>query len=152
MAEDRRAPRDFDWILLGSVVALCAIGIAFINSAKATDGFSPFATRQVLAFALGMATLVFIRRIDYHRLVGTALTFLPLLAAVAFVNGIRWRWIILVLVTLAALAPVGWSRLKPYQRERVRVTLDPSRDPSGKGYQTNQSIIAVGSGCLVGQG
>ncbi len=39
-----------------------------------------------------------------------------------------------------------------YRRNRVLAFLDPSRDPYGIGYQVRQSLIAVGSGGLTGQG
>lgn len=83
---------------------------------------------------------------------GTALTYAPLLAGAIFVSGLRWRWIVAGAVALALVAPIGWSVLKPYQKERVRVVFDPDRDPSGIGYQADQCRTAVGSGGLTGQG
>ena len=52
----------------------------------------------------------------------------------------------------AIAAPLGWSLLHPYQQARVLTFLDPTRDPSGAGYQTLQSFHAVGSGGLTGVG
>jgi len=83
---------------------------------------------------------------------GTAITFLPLLAACIFVSGLRWKWIIAAAFGLVLLAPLGWSVLKPYQQQRVRIFLNPELDPSGKGYQSLQSRISVGSGGFSGQG
>ena len=45
-----------------------------------------------------------------------------------------------------------WPNLKPYQRERVLIVLDPYRDPLGQGFQVIQSTIAIGSGGLFGKG
>jgi rod shape determining protein RodA len=42
--------------------------------------------------------------------------------------------------------------LKGYQRDRIEVFLNPSKDPLGRGYNVKQAIIAVGSGGLYGQG
>lgn len=42
--------------------------------------------------------------------------------------------------------------LKDYQRARIEVFLDPSKDLLGRGYNVKQAIIAVGSGGLYGQG
>ena len=83
---------------------------------------------------------------------GTALTFLPLLAASVFVSGLRWRWIIPVLVAVPLAAPLGWHVLKPYQKKRIEVVFNPDLDPAGLGYHPIQSRIAVGSGGLLGQG
>ena len=50
------------------------------------------------------------------------------------------------------LMPVGWYKLKEYQKERILVFLDPARDPLNKGWNKIQSEIAVGSGGLTGKG
>jgi rod shape determining protein RodA len=42
--------------------------------------------------------------------------------------------------------------LKPYQRDRIQILLNPDADPRGKGYNVIQSIMAVGSGGLFGKG
>ena len=42
--------------------------------------------------------------------------------------------------------------MKPYQKQRVLTFLDPSKDPQGAGYNTIQSITAVGSGQIIGKG
>lgn len=53
----------------------------------------------------------------------------------------------------AAALPLGWFLvLKPYQKNRLLVFLDPARDPLGAGYNVIQSRIAVGSGGLIGKG
>ena len=54
---------------------------------------------------------------------------------------------------IATLAlPMAWGHLKPYQKERVKTFLEPTRDPKGSGYQLIQSLIAVGSGGIFGKG
>lgn len=42
--------------------------------------------------------------------------------------------------------------LEPHQRIRIQVTLGVIDDPSGAGYNVNQSKIAIGSGGLTGKG
>lgn len=42
--------------------------------------------------------------------------------------------------------------LKPYQQKRIVSFIDPSADPKGSGYNSIQSMIAVGSGKLFGKG
>lgn len=84
---------------------------------------------------------------------GTAVTYLPLLAVLVWLSGVRIRTLV-ILALLAVLAlPVVWTKfLLDHQRERVLTFLDPSRDPQGSGYQAMQSRIAVGSGGLLGKG
>jgi rod shape determining protein RodA len=84
---------------------------------------------------------------------GTALTFVPMFVALAWLAGIHPR-VLLTLALVGALAfPLLWfGVLEDYQKERVLTVFDPSRDPSGTGYQVIQSRIAVGSGGVTGQG
>ncbi len=42
--------------------------------------------------------------------------------------------------------------LQPHQRKRIEVLLGMKEDPSGVGYNVNQSKIAIGSGGLLGKG
>lgn len=60
--------------------------------------------------------------------------------------------IVVANLTMGVAAPVVWNNLKPHQRERLLVFLDPSRDPKDAGYQVAQSKIAIGSGGWTGKG
>jgi len=65
--------------------------------------------------------------------------------------GARWRDIgIIILSGVLMLAAVAMVR--PYIMDRFTTFLDPSADPLGSGYQIQQSLIAVGSGGVVGRG
>ena len=51
------------------------------------------------------------------------------------------------------MTPIIWEfGLKDYQKDRLILFLDPSRDPLGGGYHLLQSKIAIGSGGLLGTG
>ncbi|HEY6291726.1 MAG TPA: rod shape-determining protein RodA [Terriglobia bacterium] len=83
---------------------------------------------------------------------GTALTYLAIVAAGVLLTGIRARHLA-ALGLLGALAlPVGWHIMRPYQRGRLMSFAHPSEDAQGSGYQVTQSKIAVGSGGLWGKG
>ncbi len=56
------------------------------------------------------------------------------------------------IVAAAAYALSSDKILKPFQRARLLVFLNPKLDPQGVGYNLNQSKIAVGSGELFGKG
>lgn len=45
-----------------------------------------------------------------------------------------------------------YDSLKPYQKNRVQVLLDPELDPLGAGYNVIQTRMAIGSGGLAGKG
>ncbi len=56
-------------------------------------------------------------------------------------------------VLVVAAAALGTNAvLKPFQRARLFVFLNPKADPQGAGYNLNQSKIAVGSGEWFGRG
>lgn len=51
-----------------------------------------------------------------------------------------------------AIVPYIFPKLKPHQKGRIYGYLDPERYAKTWGYQLNQSLIAIGSGGLYGQG
>ena len=48
--------------------------------------------------------------------------------------------------------PFVWFLLHDYQRDRLVTFINPSSDPLGTSYNAIQSVIAVGSGMLIGKG
>lgn len=64
----------------------------------------------------------------------------------------RRGWLILLLGGFF-VASIGWLFiLSDHQKGRISTFLNPSADPTGKGFHVQQSIIAVGSGQFSGQG
>ena len=55
-------------------------------------------------------------------------------------------------IFLGLLTPLLWNGLHTYQKERVLVLLDMTRDPLGAANQVIQSQTAIGSGGLWGKG
>jgi rod shape determining protein RodA len=83
---------------------------------------------------------------------GTSLLVASAGAMVLFLAGLGWRLIAFLGVMAAALAPLLWYFMRPYQRQRVLTFLDPETDPLGAGYHIIQSKIAIGSGGVYGKG
>ncbi|HUY14880.1 MAG TPA: rod shape-determining protein RodA [Terriglobia bacterium] len=83
---------------------------------------------------------------------GTALTFLPIVAAGVFLAGVRFRQIAALALLGALMVPVGWHFLRPYQRQRLMTFVHPAKNVQGSGYQVAQSKIAIGSGGFWGKG
>jgi rod shape determining protein RodA len=75
-------------------------------------------------------------------------------AGAIVIAGIRKRWIGgLTLSVLGAAAAVWFLNvLEPYQIARFTAFLNPASDPRGVGYNSTQSLIAIGSGELFGKG
>ena len=83
----------------------------------------------------------------------TSTAFLLLTTGVVmyFSAGAPWRdFGILALFAVAALGVVIFMR--PYVLERVQTFLHPSANSLSSGYQIQQSLIAIGSGGLLGRG
>jgi rod shape determining protein RodA len=108
-------------------------------------------SRGVLGAAFGCLAIPFLLVMKQPDL-GTALILIPVLAAVLVGAGLSLRVLAgLAAAGLAAL-PLAWLVLKPYQRDRLLVYLDPLRDPLGTAYNVIQAKIAIGSGQLLGKG
>ena len=83
---------------------------------------------------------------------GTAVTFVPIFFGLSFIAGLRRKHVLVVLAVALACSPLGWMKLKDYQKGRIQTVFNPSNDPHHLGYQTIQSKIAIGSGKFLGKG
>ena len=82
---------------------------------------------------------------------GTALTLLLIVGAMVFAAGLGYRYVLGLALTVGPLLALILAAA-PYRRERLLAFLDPWSDPLGSGFQVIQSLIAVGTGGLLGQG
>ena len=118
--------------------------------ARVATRFPPTSFRAMLP-TLGVALLMTLPILLQPDL-GSSLVYLAMLFIVLIVSGAPLRFLLgIVLAGLASL-PVAWIILKPYQRMRLLIFMDPSVDPQGAGFNVIQSKIAVGSGGLLGKG
>lgn len=76
------------------------------------------------------------------------------IAQLAFVKLIIGRKTLLIILALGLSSVfIGWNfLLRPYQKLRVMTLLNPNLDPMGSGYNSLQSLVAVGSGGAWGKG
>lgn len=115
---------------------------------------------KVLAWFLPVAILLMLQP-DF----GTTLVFVAITAGILLVSGISWKIIIpvfllLVIVGACAILLVFTSEgqtilkhyFKTYQLERIKSWSDPSSDNSDGAYQLWQSMKAIGSGQIFGNG
>ena len=85
------------------------------------------------------------------------LAWIPLMGWLAW-RSLPWRRVGLAVVSgvqvlFAVITPQLWMHgLKEYQRDRLVLFLDPSKDPLGGGYHLLQSKVGIGSGGLWGTG
>ena len=83
---------------------------------------------------------------------GTSLTYIPILICGVLMAGMRWKYLLIMVMALLISLPIGYHFLKPYQKDRLASFIDPDRDPKGAGFQVIQSRIAVGNGGMWGRG
>jgi rod shape determining protein RodA len=112
-----------------------------------------FAAHSLLnaTIALGFAIMPAVLIVAQPDL-GSALVTIFVALLMVFVNGIRWKWLILIVIAAIMLIPVAWTKLHDYQKDRIMIFLNPELDPRGAGYNVIQSKIAIGSGGFLGKG
>ena len=82
---------------------------------------------------------------------GTAVLLVATVFLMLFLAGLSWRFVIglgLAFVPLLWILVISVS----YRRQRLFAFLDPEKDPLGSGFQALQSLIAIGSGGVLGLG
>lgn len=98
---DRRLITNFDWMLLGLVLLICAVGVVNIYSASSSYVLSgtPYYLKQMSWIMVGLAIMLLVCSIDYHLLEDVAywfygILFLLLLVVLVFgrtsMGATRW--------------------------------------------------------------
>jgi rod shape determining protein RodA len=131
---------------LGLIVLL-----AMLLSERLDNETTPQSRLVVLALA---ATAVQLVLILLEPDLGTAVITGLISLAVIAISGVKARWVVglIVLGGLMGAAAVMFGFVSTYQVDRLAAFADPSLDPAGAGYNTQQARIAIGSGGLSGQG
>jgi rod shape determining protein RodA len=146
------------WIRVGSIHFQPSEWVKLILILVMARYFSNLAAKDLTwpdifkAMALvGVPMLLVLKQPD----LGTALTYSPILLCGMFLGGIKWKQAGILLLAGSVLIGGAWYSgkvLKPYQKARLTSFMNPDNDPKGSGYQIRQSLIAVGSGGVLGKG
>jgi cell division protein FtsW len=105
-----------------------------------TRGFLP------VIFVIGVVCALILAEPD----LGTPMLLTTVGFMLLFIAGARWHHI--AATVLAALPILIHELSVPYRRRRLVAFLDPWADAKGTGYQLTQSLLAFGSGGLLGKG
>ena len=143
------------WIALGSVTfqpaeflkfAYVAYLSAWLESKAKAIGSFKFGFLPFLIMSAFIASFLVLQP-D----IGTLGVLLISVLALFFLSGGNFKQMALLsvigLVIISILIAIA-----PYRLDRLKVFLNSSHDPQGKGYQINQALIAVGSGGFWGRG
>lgn len=87
----------------------------------------------------------------FQKDLGATVIIMMIYMAMLLVAGVN-IWIFAGLIGAAVMAVIVLIKAEPYRMKRVMMFLDPWSDYYGAGWQTIQSLIAVGSGGIFGVG
>ncbi|SDW12608.1 rod shape determining protein RodA [Marininema mesophilum] len=144
-------PSEFMKVILIILVA------KFLAEVRTTPVYARDVWKMLLLFAVPF--LIILKQPD----LGTSLVLVGILGSILLVGGLYWRTVITVLAIVGVLvasvfvlyltnSPLLHVILAEHQIQRISTFVNPALDPSGTGYQLTQSMIAVGSGELMGKG
>ncbi|MGH9856252.1 MAG: rod shape-determining protein RodA, partial [Acidobacteriota bacterium] len=98
---------------------------------------------------LALPTALVVREPD----LGVAALMVLVWAALMVFAGLSWKKIGVLVLVGGVVLGVSWQTLLlDYQKDRIRTFLNPAEDPLRTGYNITQSIIALGSGKVIGRG
>ena len=109
---------------------------------------SDFKTLYAVMFLLALPFMLISQQPD----LGASVMLLPIAFVLLYAGGVPARYLFTIIGIGLVLLPFSWFVLDGYQKERILVFFDSSRDPLGTGWSKIQSQIAVGSGGIGGKG
>lgn len=139
------------WFILGQPSEMVKLLLVFVlagvmnNKIDKIDSFEEGVLPPVLLIGV-TCVLVFLEP-DLGTAIAIALTGLIML----FAAGAKLRYFVMTVVSAIIMAAIA-VLFASYRMKRVLIFLDPWKDQQGDGYQTVQSLYALGSGGLSGLG
>jgi rod shape determining protein RodA len=132
---------------LAKVAVIIALGLFLAQREDEVDTLS--LVSRSLVFSLVPAGLIFLQP-D----LGTPTVIMFIWLTMLFVAGARLRHLGAFVLAAILLFGAAWNVgvIRPHQKARLTAFLAPEDDPTGAGWQLRQSMIAIGSGNLWGQG
>ncbi|MFF5567082.1 rod shape-determining protein RodA [Streptomyces sp. NPDC012623] len=129
------------------------LGMAMMLAARVDAGDQLHPDHRTVAKSLGLAVIPMAIVMLMPDL-GSVMVMAVIVLGVLLASGASNRWILgLVGAGVAgAVAVAALGVLDEYQINRFAAFANPSLDPAGVGYNTNQARIAIGSGGLTGTG
>ncbi|GAA2897583.1 rod shape-determining protein RodA [Streptomyces mexicanus] len=151
-----------NWIVLGGgfsiqpsefVKVTIILGMAMMLAARVDAGDKEYPDHRTVLQSLGLAAIPILIVLLMPDL-GTVLVLVAIILGVLLASGASNRWIFGLLAAGAIGCVAIWQLhiLDEYQINRFAAFANPSLDPAGVGYNTNQARIAIGSGGLTGAG
>jgi len=128
------------------------LGMAMVLADQVDAGDREYPGTRAIVQALALAAVpIGVVVVDD---MGMAMVLSCIVLGVLLASGAPMRWSagLLLAGVVGAVAVWALGVLDEYQLDRFGAFVNPSLDPSGVGYNTNQARIAIGSGGLYGKG
>lgn len=124
-------------------IIICSAKFISLNKERLNE---PLILIKVLIFSFFPVVLI------VENDLGTAMVCAFMLAIMLFTAGLNWKYIVSAILLLLSSLPLLWMNFDKYQKDRILDFLDPTRNPTGSGYQVLQAKTAIGSGMVFGRG
>ena len=147
----------FKWWLMIGIPAIVLLSLLPMGMSALAELITGYAT-EAEAVEAGVEKIPFIFMIrPVYILLGIISILIPFAVYMAFRQRSRFTYLALIAMVggfmLVYSADFIFNNvLQDHQRKRIEVLLGMKEDPSGVGYNVNQSMIAIGSGGLTGKG
>jgi cell division protein FtsW len=143
------------WFSLGSVTIQPAelakiVAVCYLARWLEKSGARVRSVRQGLAPFLVMLGLL-VGLVLLEKDLGTSMVLALIAIAMFMVAGARWHHLVAVTLVVVA-AMVALIKVEPYRYSRMAAFLNPWSDKLNTGFQSVQSVLALGSGGLTGVG
>jgi len=144
------------WISLGFIsfqpVEFAKVGLIIFLAKYFSDyGRQFFLWRHIIISGLGTVLLMVLVLLQPD--LGSAIVLFGTWLLMLLIVGISRKQIAILIISIIVMSLMSWFFvLAPYQKDRIVTFINPQSDALGVGYNVRQSIIAVGSGQLLGRG
>lgn len=134
---------------LAKIALICVLSKFCSEAADKTGGLRRFSDVLIAVGYFAVPFLLVLRQPDF----GTAMVLVVIFLAITLAAGISWRYIAIGAALVVAAVPfIYFFLLDNTQKERILVFLDPTRDPSGTGYNVARAKELISSGGFLGKG
>ncbi len=165
-------------VLIAALIYLLILGTEIRGGRRWIDfGFLLFQPSEFikLSIILGLGRLLYLKRGQINSIsvllwslayvalpatlvmlepdLGSTLMILGVWAGIILISPIKKKSLLVLLTIFLVMAAIIWQfALKDFQKDRIKVFLDPRLDPKGIGYNVKQATISIGSGQIFGWG
>lgn len=134
---------------------ICKITFVIALAKTMSNNRSRISSAKSVASIVAQTLLMMGLIVVISRDAGSAIVFLFIFLAVAYVGGVRSWWFLAGLVIAALAFPILWKYfIRGDQKDRILMFFDASIDPEGRGvrWDTNRSVMMLSGGGISGQG